>query len=208
MASKNRGIAIRKRLGMTASNIRAAQRNEFLLSANCLSPASLGYRHHLGVSLIEVLVSMLIVSVGVLGVTGMQLVSLHQNQSAMLRTEALMLGNDIIDRMHANPAMDYSPIVFASTLPNAVNCTTNVCSPTQMADYDIAVWKCSINSTLDPATKTSHRVCVDLDVVGSLPDGEASISKAGTVYHITVQWLDDRSGARRDISLRAQVLGL
>ena len=44
-----------------------------------------------GFTLIEVMVAMLIVSVGILGVAGIQLVSLQQNQSAMLNSEALML---------------------------------------------------------------------------------------------------------------------
>jgi type IV pilus assembly protein PilV len=157
--------------------------------------------------LIEVMIAMLIVSVGVLGVTGMQLVSLHQNQSAMLRTEALMLGNDIIDRMQANPATEYSPVVFASAPPSAVNCTSNACSPAQMADYDVAMWKCGINSTLDPEMNTAHQVCGDLGIAGSLPEGTGSIVKAGTVYLVTVQWLDDRAGTRRHIALRAQMRG-
>jgi type IV pilus assembly protein PilV len=166
-------------------------------------------RRQRGISLIEVMVAMLIVSVGVLGVTGLQLVSLHQNQSAMLRSEALMLGNDILDRMRANPAVDYAPVAapvgFAAAPPSAVNCTINLCSPTQMANYDIALWKCSINSTLDPLLNSQHQVCVDLGVAGSLPQGAASISRTGAVYLVTVQWLDDRAGTLRDVTLRAQM---
>ena len=50
-----------------------------------------------GFTLIEVMVAMLIVSVGILGVAGIQLVSLQQNQSAMLNSEALMVGSPVVE---------------------------------------------------------------------------------------------------------------
>jgi type IV pilus assembly protein PilV len=198
VASKNLGVAVCQ---CTCSETRphGSEPSQLERVSRC---------RQLGVSLVEVMIAMLIVSVGVLGVTGMQLVSLRHNQSAMLLTEALMLGNDIIDRMQANPAIDYSPVVLESAPPSALNCTITLCSPTQMADYDIALWMCSINSAQDSAMNTPHQVCVDLDVSGSLPEGVGSISKAGAVYLITVQWLDDRAGARRDILLHAQMPGL
>ena len=50
-----------------------------------------------GFTLIEVMVAMLIVSVGILGVAGIQLVSLQQNQSAMLNSEALTVGSPVVE---------------------------------------------------------------------------------------------------------------
>jgi type IV pilus assembly protein PilV len=199
MAIRNYGEAVHQRTGATVKSARHITLGGRL----CVT----GRRHLPGITLIEVMIAMLVISVGVLGVTGMQLVSMHQNQSAMLRTVALMLGNDIIDRMLANPAIDYSPVTFDSTPLSAVNCIKNVCSPTQMAEYDVAVWKCSINSILDPLMNTPHQVCGEFGVAGSLPEGVGSIEKTGTVYRVTVQWLDDRSGSQRDIALRAQIRG-
>jgi type IV pilus assembly protein PilV len=157
-----------------------------------------------GFSLIEVVVAMLIVSVGILGVAGLQVVSLQQNQSAMLRSEALQLGNDILDRMRANPLSNYATVEPSAVPPAATNCVTNVCVPAAMTLYDIAQWKCSINSTLDPAANTSHQICLNLAIAGSLPGGTGAIYKDGIVYRVVIDWLDDRAGGRRSITLRTQ----
>ena len=55
-------------------------------------------RKEKGASLIEVLVAVVILSIGILGIAGIQIVSLQQNRGALLRLEALQLANDIIDR--------------------------------------------------------------------------------------------------------------
>ena len=161
-----------------------------------------------GFTLIEVMVAMLIVSVGILGVAGIQLVSLQQNQSAMLNSEALMVGNTILDRIRANAQSDYGGVDYTD-VPTAAarNCITSSCSPAEMAVYDIAQWKCSINSTLEPVANTSHPVCLSLATEGKLPDGNGRIVKAIDSYTVTIEWRDDRAGARREISLRTQIRG-
>ncbi|MCB1644146.1 MAG: type IV pilus modification protein PilV [Pseudomonadales bacterium] len=157
-----------------------------------------------GVSLIEVLVAVLIVAVGILGVAGLQVVSLQQNRSALLRAEALQLGNDILDRMRANPLTDYAPVALTDAPSSSVNCITNACDRNGMAEYDIAQWKCSINSTLDPDTGEQHPVCISFGIVGSLPGGAGSITKSGTVHEIVVEWTDDRGGNKSSVTLRTQ----
>jgi type IV pilus assembly protein PilV len=60
------------------------------------------HRQAAGLTLIEVLVAMLIVSVGLLGVAGLHMRSLQSNYDALMRTHATSLANDIADRMRAN----------------------------------------------------------------------------------------------------------
>src|SRR3546814_3969485 len=55
-----------------------------------------------GFGLIEVLVSMLILGVGILGMIGLQLNALQFNQTAAFRSHATFLAYDIADRMRAN----------------------------------------------------------------------------------------------------------
>ena len=55
-----------------------------------------------GFTLIEVVVAMLILSIGLMGMVGLQAVSLKMNQSAHLSSQATYLAYDIIDRMRAN----------------------------------------------------------------------------------------------------------
>lgn len=61
-----------------------------------------------GVSLIEVLVTMLVIGIGLLGMAKLQLSSVQSNYSAQLRSHATWLANDLLDRMRANPDGDYS----------------------------------------------------------------------------------------------------
>ncbi len=60
-------------------------------------------RQH-GFTLVEVLVTIIIMSVGLLGVVGLQLASMRSNHSAYLRTQATLAAYDLIDRMRADPA--------------------------------------------------------------------------------------------------------
>jgi len=55
-----------------------------------------------GATLIEVLVAMLILAIGLLGLAGLQTVSVQSNQGAYYRSQATILANDIVDRMRAN----------------------------------------------------------------------------------------------------------
>lgn len=63
-----------------------------------------------GFSLLEVLVALVILSVGLLGLAALQARSLQFNQDAYVRTQATLLAYDIIDRMRANndDALDYT----------------------------------------------------------------------------------------------------
>jgi type IV pilus assembly protein PilV len=161
-----------------------------------------GKHRQKGFSLIEVLVAVLIVAVGILGVAGLQVVSLQQNRSALLRAEALQIGNDILDRMRANPLTDYAPVELNDAPPTATNCVTDNCNPSEMAEYDIAQWKCGINSN-DPEGNP-YSICVSYGIAGSLPDGAASISKSNGVHEVSVEWADDRAGNKSSITLRTR----
>jgi type IV pilus assembly protein PilV len=56
-----------------------------------------------GVTLVEILVTVVIISVGLLGVAALHLTSLRAGQGSHTRSQATALANDIIDRMRANP---------------------------------------------------------------------------------------------------------
>ena len=138
-----------------------------------------------GFSLIEILVAVLIVSVGVLGVAGLQLISLRNNTSAMLRTQAFQSAYEIIDRLRANPDQDYT-ITLAADPPVAQDCTNVDCTPVQMRDYDHATWLA--------------------DIQAGLPNGDGSIAVDNTdpenpVINVTVQWQDDRGAGAQPLSV-------
>lgn len=157
-----------------------------------------------GFTLIEVLVAILIVAVGILGVAGMQVVSLQQNRNALLRDTSLQLGNDILDRMRANRQVVYGPVTLAATPSFSRDCNDNSCSREEMREFDLANWKCR----LDPldADGVIYPACTELAITqAALPGGRGSITDGvdGAPYEVTVEWIADRDGNRNQVILRA-----
>lgn len=62
-----------------------------------------------GLTLVEILITLLVVSIGLLGVAGLHAMSLRNNYDALMRSHASTLAADIADRMRANrgAAIDY-----------------------------------------------------------------------------------------------------
>lgn len=142
-----------------------------------------------GFSLIEILVAVLIISVGVLGVAGLQLISLQNNTSAMFRSQAFQAAYEIIDRQRANPGESYA-IALADPIPGAgapTDCRANACSTADMRTYDLATWLCDI--AYDPVLCAFD---ARLDN-GNLPGGDAAVVIAGDQMTVTVQWQDGRN---------------
>lgn len=144
-----------------------------------------------GTTLMEVLVSMLVLSFGLLGMAGVQSVSLRNNQAAYFRTQASMLSSDIIERMRANKiGVDnnaYDDVAGAAT---AACFTTAGCTPNQMAAQDIAAWDAAVAAALPGGVGV---VC--LDSTGN--DGTAAAMAcdgAGNIYAVKVFWDDNRDG--------------
>ena len=164
-----------------------------------------------GFSIIELLIAVLVMAVGILGIAGLQVVSLQQNRSALFRAEATQMANDIMDRIRANPAAIYAPVLIdAIPVSTARDCKTNSCTPVQMAGYDIASWKCALNP--QDADGDTYTICGTLQITktsdmssSSLPQGAGSVTLTATTYEITVRWVDDRAGNTKSIVLRSQL---
>ncbi len=98
----------------------------------------------IGSSLFEVMVAVLVLSTGMLGVAAMQAASLRNNQSAVQRSQAIMLTYSIVDAMRAN---------IASARANAYNVTMpSVSCPTPsgsgLAGADLIAWRQSITTAM------------------------------------------------------------
>ena len=101
---------------------------------------------HRGFSLIEVLVALLVLSIGLLGLAALQTTSLQYNTGSYFRTQATFLAYDIIDRMRANTdaVVDndnngYDQPTTTNVSP-PVNCDTTSCTSAELALYDVRKW--------------------------------------------------------------------
>ncbi len=101
-----------------------------------------------GVTLLEILITMFILAVGILGTAGLQLKAKRANFEARQRTTASALAQDILERMRANAAAlaTYTADGVGTVLtgadaasqpcPSGSSCTT-----TQLAQFDLYEWE-------------------------------------------------------------------
>lgn len=150
-----------------------------------------------GFTLIEVLVSMLVLAVGLLGLAGLQARSLGNNANAYNRSQATQLAYDLADRMRANLAdaqlyagSTYVTVVPAEAaaqagcpIPDLADPTIPAgCTAAQMAQDDLFLW----NS----------------DVTTLIAGGQGTITAAGSVYTITVTWDDDKDASTVNLNFQ------
>jgi len=132
-----------------------------------------------GMTLIEVLVTLVLISVGLLGVAALQLTSLKNNQESYVRSQAAMLAADVLDRMRSNQtgfnAGNYDMTNDATGFDQAGTSGT-------AAATDIAAWQASINRLLP----------------GSDADAAGRIVRNGRIVTITIRWREreEQSTAR------------
>ena len=153
------------------------------------------YQSH-GFTLLEVLVSVLILAVGMLGISVIQSRSLVYGQTAHLNTAANIMAYDMLDRIRANRTFSVNGTGYSvglGSVPSAypVNCEVGTCTPNQLANYDINQWKFILDQRLPNAD-------------GTITFVNGSVSR---VYTITI-FFDDNKGvstARRSIIVEGGV---
>lgn len=172
-----------------------------------------------GYSLVEVLVATVIIAVGILGIAGLQVISIQQNRSALFRAEATKHAANILDRIRVNKLVAYGPVTLADAPATSLNCrdtgtAASSCTRDQMKTFDLTWWKCSINQLNADGTLISACDALGFKLTDNhLPDGKGSItSTTATVhtatlklYEVTVEWTDDAQGNAASITVRAQV---
>ncbi len=124
-----------------------------------------------GFSLVEVLITLVIMSIGMLGIAGLYVQSMQAGRTSMFRHHAVTLAGDVADRIRANPnaggAYEAADGADSGCVNGGVNCNAG-----QMAGHDILLWQ-------DQAED-------------SLPGGQVGIVFDGGVvpatYQITISW--------------------
>lgn len=123
-----------------------------------------------GVSLIEVLVSVLVFSVGLLGLAAMQLNALKANQTATVRSHATFLAYEMGDRMRAargDALAGFYAIAVGAQLP--CKPAAEACLPFQR---DLAEWR--------------------VNLAQQLPNGDGGVVQNGDQFTVIVQWSEER----------------
>jgi len=133
-----------------------------------------------GVSLIEVLVAVVLLSIGLLGLAGLQASGMRVGQSSIHRSQAAQLAQDIIERMRAN-------VASAGAYDLALGDAAPACA--SVASCDLRDWRLRLQS---------------------LPAGAGAVTVSGRHATVLVQWDDSRGAdvlraSAADDAARAQL---
>ncbi len=146
-----------------------------------------------GFTLIEVLVSLVILTMGILGIMGMQTISLASGIKSVSRGQAANLSYEIIDRMRANRTETYS-LALNADISDFEDCFTGPCTTSKLATFDISEWKCAFLKYKSSATCTTFLThAASTYKASQLPlDGDASVtctnSGSETTCTVTITW--------------------
>ncbi len=139
-----------------------------------------------GFTIIEVLISLIVLSVGLLGLASLQVVGLQNTQGGAQRAQAAFLAYDITDRMRTNPAaVTAGSYNLAAPVPGQgqgqvaivlVDCfgAAANCSAAQMAAHDLGQWQTQLRAYLNNGT----------GAIATVDNGTT------TLVTVTIQWAD------------------
>jgi|GEM_PF-1514870 len=142
-----------------------------------------------GFTLIEILITLVIMAFGLLGLAAMQVVAMKNNHSAYLRTQATTLASEYGDILRNNAAQlkqnkfgtsaadghELNSILNklnGTALSATATCFSSGCTASQLAETQIYNWLQTVRNTLPSSIVFSNRT--------------------GNIYTLQIIWLDDR----------------
>jgi len=141
-----------------------------------------------GFSLVEVLIALVIMSVGMLGIAGLYVQSMQAGRTSMFRHHAVTLAGDVADRIRANPTA--GAVYMGGGVDEGCVAQGADCTEPEMAAHDIFLWA--------------------LQATETLPNGQIQITYDGAVtpptYEIEVSW--NEPGEDLDYTIQIPVLGI
>ena len=135
-----------------------------------------------GVTLLESMIALLVISIGLLGIAGLQINSLKQNSSALWHSQAVLAGQNMADRIRANQVETANYVDIDTNNSYSTNCMANACNSGDMLLADATDWAA---------------------LLSTLPSGRGKVTSppgvgAPTQLDITVMWDDEGTGATGD----------
>jgi type IV pilus assembly protein PilV len=152
---------------------------------------------HRGFSLIEVLVALVIMSVGLLTVAALQVKGLQFERGALNGTRATLLAADLVDRIRANPeGAEFYDIALGDNAPAPEKACadtegvalTDPCTPEEMAAYDLWEWREAMTGGSSLA----------------IPQGTGAVDFVPgdiDVHRITIRWREDSEDVTYDLDM-------
>lgn len=142
-----------------------------------------------GLTLIETLVALVVLSVGLLGIAALQVQGMSAGRTAHYRTHAANLAADMAERIRSNPlGLDAYTGAGSDNRCAAAAGDGLDCTPEQMAAHDLFLWDRAIRTSLPEG---DWDIQVDS---GSVPPG----------FRLEISWVEPRHGELQyGLSIRA-----
>jgi len=162
-----------------------------------------------GFTLLEVLISIVVFSFGLLGIAGMMTISVRNNHNGYLRSQANFLAENMLDRMRANPNALWNGFYAGTASVGSSVCDlATPCNFQQLAQYDMEQWAQSIQLALPSGQGTISCVNNGSAALISTAVTAPSIWAPGAPYDgictIQVSWNE----ANRDSDSEQQIMEL
>jgi type IV pilus assembly protein PilV len=178
-------------------------------TVNTVNARHMGPAGQRGFTLIEALISVVIMSIGLLGVAALQTRSLGSTNVSSKRSQAILLAGDLADRMRANrlasdltAANHYASIGAADNSCRAVHYNHThaaaACTAVQLAADDLADWAAQIAAILPTGSGVVCRDSTPNDGVVGAPACDA----AGNAFAIKIFWTEKSDNQTNALPLR------
>lgn len=131
-------------------------------------------RNQQGVTLVEAMIALLVISIGLLGIASLQLTAMNQNTSSLNHSQAVWYVYNMSDRIRANITEFANYDGIDTSNGYAQDCMTTACTTGQMVTADASDW----------AT-----------MVSNLPGGRGIVTNGADGLLVTVMWDDEGTGA-------------
>ena len=153
-----------------------------------------------GVGLIEILIAVVVLSIGFLAAARMQVEGMRFSQSAYFNSQAYFMASDLIDRMRANVEGvsngEYDSGFITGAQVMDPGCADRACTPAELARQDLFDWSVHLHPSL-----------VGVEAPPSLPDGENVVARGEVIddgdgqYTVNVHWAEIVDGGSREQTL-------
>jgi len=138
-----------------------------------------------GFSMIEVLISFLVLAAGLLGVASMQKQGFESNHGAYLRSQASSLAQDMSSRMRSNMQAVEAGNYNMPSSTFSLSCLSTGCSSAQMAAHDNFEWQAELAQILPQGVGI---ICLDSTADDGTDVDDAECDGLGTDLAIKVWW--------------------
>jgi len=137
-----------------------------------------GAREQRGFTMLEILITLFLLTMWLLSSAGVQSSSLQFTKAAQLRTQAVYLATELSERMQANPAAAVAgSYQYSGGTSIGKDCTSATCLSDELAAFDLAEWNARVTAVL--------------------PNATVNVTTAGAAnpitYTIVVSWSDRRT---------------